>query len=176
VEKNSPVRYALTLGVICLVASGLLGTVHALTQPKIESQKKSQEEASLKEVFPVAESFEAVREGAETVFYKAFDSQKKMLGVVFKASRRGYSSDIVTLAGMDNQGVLVGIKVLSQNETPGLGSQAAEPTFLSQFSGKKVDALGTGVDAISGATITSKAIIDSVQETGQRILEKVKNA
>ncbi len=174
-EKNSAVRYALTLGIICLVASGLLGMVHAVTQPKIEAEKSSREEAALKEVFPAAESFEAVKEGTDTVYYKALDNKGDMLGVVFKAIRRGYSSDIVSLAGMDKEGALVAVKVLSQNETPGLGTQAAEPKFLGRFNGKKIDALATSVDAITGATITSMAIIDSVQETGQKILEKVKN-
>lgn len=174
-EKNSAIRYALVLGVICLVASGLLGAVHAVTQPKIEAQKTSQERAVLKEVFPAAASFEAVEEGADAVYYKALDDRGNVLGVVFKAIRRGYSSDMVTLAGMDKEGALLGVKVLSQNETPGLGTKALEPKFLKQFDGKRIDALTTSVVAITGATITSTAIIESVKEAGEKILEKVKN-
>lgn len=184
--KNNTVSYAVTLGAICLFAAALLTGVHSLTQPKIEAQMLSRVQEGLRDVFPAAERFEPIEEDGQTVYYKAFDGKNTLLGLVFQTSRRGYSSDIVTLAGMDQEGVVVRIRVLSQNETPGLGTRVTEvdskktggqarPWFQAQFDGKKVDTLDTSVDAITGATITSRAVIDAVQEKGKAILKKVKN-
>ena len=124
--KNSFVRYTLILGVICLVASVLLSVVYSLTRPKILYQKALEEQESLKDVLPAADSFEPVKEGEEVVYYKALDKEKKVLGYAFKTSRKGYSSDIVTMVGIDPSGVIANIKILSQNETPGLGTRVTE--------------------------------------------------
>jgi len=73
--------------------------------------------------------------------------------------------------GIDNKGKLIGIKILSHTETPGLGAKAAEPAFSDQFEQKNVDsvvitktkpAAENEVQAISGATITSRAVADGV--------------
>jgi Na+-translocating ferredoxin:NAD+ oxidoreductase subunit G len=174
-KKNNLSRNVLMSGIFGLASFCFLNSVCALGQAKAEEQGSMKEESALKDVLPAAESFEAVREGGQVVYYKALDADKNVLGVVFKSVRRGYSSDIVTMAGMDTKGVLVRVKVMSLNETPGLGSRAAEPLFLDRFKGKPVDGIDKSVDAVTGATITSSAIIDSVRETGMKILEKMKN-
>ncbi|MFH0941304.1 MAG: FMN-binding protein [Candidatus Omnitrophota bacterium] len=192
--KNNYVKYATTLAIICLAASGLLSVVFNLAQPKILYQQSLEEKNSLKEVFPAATSFEPVEEKDNILYYKALDKKKEALGFVFKTSKRGYSSDIVTMAGMDQNGVITYIKILSQNETPGLGSRITEvvgketfwdvllrrakitqppsPWFTAQFSGKKADELDRSIDAITGATISSRAVIESVQEKAKEILKR----
>lgn len=190
---NNFIKFPLTLFIICLAASGLLGVVHRATYPKIIGQAKAEEEQSLKDVFPQAKGFEPVKKGEEALYYKALDDAGKVLGYAFKASKRGYASDIVTMAGMDTQGKIIKIKVLYQNETPGLGSrineviqketlwdvllkkvkssEKKEPWFQAQFSGKAYDSLDRSVDTITGATITSKAVIDSVREKAVEVME-----
>ena len=195
--KNDYLRYALILTVICLAAAGLLSVVHRVTQPRINAQRLAEEQRSLKDVFPDAAAFEPVREGEEILYYNALDRQKRVVGYAFKAVRRGYSSDIVTMAGMTPDGRIVRIKILSQNETPGLGARIAEviqketfwdvvlrrvkvlsqprPWFQERFDGQDAAALSGTVDAITGATISSSAVIASVQERAAEILQRVKN-
>ncbi len=195
--KSNFFKYAATLAIICLAASGLLSVAFNITQPKILQQQLLEEANSLKEVYPAASEFEPVKEGDSVIYYKALDEDKALLGYVFKASRKGYSSVIETIAGMDTKGVITRIKVLSQNETPGLGSKINEvvsketlwdallkkvkaqatprPWFEECFSGKNAADLSQAVDTITGATISSKAVIDSVQQKAREILEKVKD-
>ena len=164
------VRYGATLAVICIIAAGLLAGVNALTNSKIISQAQAEEEASLKEVMPQAVHFEAVKSGTEILYYKAHDKDGKLVGAAFKAAGKGYSSTIETMVGMLADGTISSIKVLSQNETPGLGVKVTQPDFTDKFSGKTTDDL-SGVQAITGATISSRAVINSVQKKAQEIKE-----
>lgn len=167
-------RYALTLAAICFVASGLLGAVHNLTNTNIISQQARQEQSGLREVLPQAKSFEAVKEGENIIYYRAFGPNKRVLGYVFKASKKGYSSEIATMVGVDKDGLISRIKILSQNETPGLGTRIIEALwFQEQFKGKNANDLSNEVQVITGATITSRAVIDSIKEKAKEIMERV---
>jgi electron transport complex protein RnfG len=172
--RSDYLRYALTLAAICFVASAMLGAVYSVTNPMILSQQARQQEQGLREVMPEAMSFEAVKEGEDIIYYIAFGPNKRVLGYVFKASKKGYSSEIATMVGMDKAGLISRIKILSQNETPGLGTRIIEALwFQEQFRGKNPDDLSNGVQAITGATITSRAVIDSIKEKAKYIMERV---
>ena len=119
------VRYGSILGLICIVAAGFLAGVNALTNSRIIAQAQAEEGAGLKEVVPQGTHFEAVKSGEKTLYYKAHDKEGKLIGVAFKALAKGYSSDIETLVGMLPDGTILAIKILNQNETPGLGSRVA---------------------------------------------------
>jgi electron transport complex protein RnfG len=162
------VRYGFILTVICVIAAGLLAAVNSLTKSRIIAQAQAEEEAGLKEVLPGAEKFEAVKEDSEILYYRGTDKEGKFLGVAFKASGKGYSSVVETLVGMNAEGKIMAIKVLSQNETPGLGMRVTEDSFTGQFANKNTQEL-SGVQAISGATISSRAVIDSVMEKAGEI-------
>ncbi len=169
------VRYGLILMLICVVASGLLAAVNALTKEKIIAQARAEEEASLKEVLPGAVRFEPALSGAELLYFKGYDTKDRLIGVAFKASGKGYSSQIETMAGMLLNGTITAIKVVSHNETPGLGSRVAEPEFAAQFSDKKLGQFAQ-VQAITGATISSKAVINSVQRKAEEVRGLLKDA
>ncbi|MBM3250325.1 MAG: RnfABCDGE type electron transport complex subunit G [Candidatus Omnitrophica bacterium] len=159
-------RYAAVLGTICLVASASLAVVNSLTRDKIIAQAQAEEEASLKEVMPAADHFEAVKKDTETLYYRALDKDGSLIGICFKAEAKGYSSTVQTVAGMFKDGTINAIKVVSQNETPGLGTKVTEPSFTDQFKGKK----GLEeVQAITGATISSRAVIDSVAKKAEEL-------
>jgi len=162
------VRYGFILTLICSVAAGLLAGVNSLTKSRIIAQAQAEEEASLREVIPQGEYFEIVKSDSDIVYYKAYDKQKKLIGVAFKAAAKGYSSTIETMVGMKTDGMITAIKVLNQNETPGLGAQVTEASFTGQFSHKKLQDLNQ-VEAITGATISSKAVIDSVKKKAEEI-------
>ncbi|MDD5098000.1 MAG: RnfABCDGE type electron transport complex subunit G [Candidatus Omnitrophica bacterium] len=167
-------RYGFILGLICVLAAGLLAGVNALTRVKIADQAKAEEQAALKEVMPQAAKFTPVGQAEEVLYYKAFDSDDQLVGFIFKASEKGYSSVIQTLAGMNLQGVISAIKVISQNETPGLGMRITENKFTGQFKNQDTASL-SGVQAITGATISSRAVMDSVIKKAQVIKELIKN-
>ncbi|MDD2866119.1 MAG: FMN-binding protein [Candidatus Omnitrophica bacterium] len=195
--QNNFIRYAATLAIICLAASGLLSVVYNVTQPKIAAQAKMEEESALKDVYPGAERFEPVAEKGSVLYYKALNASGELLGYAFKAEKKGYSSTIVTMVGMDTKGIIKRIKILSQNETPGLGSRIEEvrqketfwdvvlkkvkivqkprPWFQAQFDGKDYKTLDRNVEAITGATISSLAVVVSVEEKAKEVMEKTQD-
>jgi electron transport complex protein RnfG len=169
-------RYGFILAFICVVAAGLLAAVNMLTGPKILAAALSEEQAALKEVMPLAAKFTAVKPDAdkEILYYKAFDKQGKLMGFVFKAGGKGYSSVIQTLAGIFLDGKISAIKIIALNETPGLGMRVTENKFTDQF--KQQNSLDlSGVQAITGATISSRAVMNSVMQKAEEIKELIKN-
>lgn len=195
--KNNFIRYAATLAIICLAASGLLSIVYNVTQPKIAAQAKMEEESALKDVYPGAARFEPVEDKGSVLYYKALNASGELLGYAFRAEKKGYSSVIVTMAGMDIEGVIKRIRVLSQNETPGLGSRIEEvrqqetfwdvvfrkvriaqkprPWFQARFDGKSYKALDCNAETITGATISSLAVIVSVEKKAKEVMEKAQD-
>ncbi len=170
------IRYGFILALICVVAAGFLAGVNTLTRPKILAQAQAEEQAALKEVMPSAAKFTEIKSvvDGQILYYKAFDNQDKLMGFVFKASGKGYSGTIETLAGIFLEEKISAIKVISQNETPGLGVKVTENKFQDQFKNKEARDL-SGVQVISGATISSRAVTNSVMKKAQEIRELVKN-
>jgi electron transport complex protein RnfG len=167
-------RYGLTLALICVVASASLAVVNSITKARIIAQARAEEENSLKGVLPEAENFQPVKSGEDIIYYKAFTKDGKFIGIAFKASGKGYSSTIETMVGMNKDGIITAIKVLNQNETPGLGARVVEPSFTERFNQKNIQNLDE-VQAITGATISSTAVIDSVKKKAQELKELIKN-
>ena len=168
------IKYGFILSLICIVASGLLAGVNSLTRSIILAQVRQEEEASLREVIPGSEHFEPVKKGEDIIYYKAYNKDGKFIGVAFKATGKGYSSTIETMAGMTKDGSITAIKILNQNETPGLGAGIVESSFTGQFANKNIQGLN-GIQAITGATISSKAVIDSVREKTKEIQKLIKD-
>lgn len=179
-KKLNYLKWTATLLILCLASPGLISVLQRWAQDKVCVRQTCEEFSNLKEVYPSANSFLPVRHNNKILYYKALDHQKKVLGYVFEASAKGYSGDIVTMAAVDLGGTIVRIKILSQNETPGLGARITEAIsgnnarswFQERFSGKKIESLDRSVDAIAGATVSSKAVIDSIQKRAKEILGK----
>ncbi len=129
------------------------------------------EELNLKDVFPEAGKFTPVKKGEEVIYYKAENKEGKLIGAVFKAVGKSYADNIETLVGMRNDGTITAIKVLSQNETPGIGSRITEPAFTNQFRNIK-DV--SGVQAITGASVSCYAVIESVKKKAGEIKKLLK--
>lgn len=164
-------RYAGILAVICLIASSLLAGVNGITKPRIAAQAYAQEQNALREVLPEAVSFEPVCDATETLYYKGLSASGDLVGYAFKAQGKGYAGVIETMVGMTPEGVITAVWVIQQNETPGLGSRVAEDDFTGQFPGQNA-ALLEDAQAITGATISSRALIDSVKSAAVRVIEK----
>lgn len=167
-------RFAFILGLIALSAGGLLAVVNAVTAPRIAAQAELEEQAALKELLPEAAAFTPVFRGDAVFFYKGLDKNGKLLGVLFKAAGKGYSGMIETMVCMDTQAGIKAIKVLNQNETPGLGSKIAGSSFAAGFRGIEAGGIA-GVQAITGATISSRAVISSVGLKAAEVREALRD-
>lgn len=196
---NNLSRFVLVLFLVNLAAAAILAGVYTVTRPKIEAQKKMAEAKALKEVMPesVGNRLEKVEDG-DVEYWKVFkDENYRPSGYVFIAKKYGYSSVIETMVGMKRDGSITGARILNQNETPGLGAKIVEilsdktlksalkgllsrkkepekkilPYFTEQFKGANVKNIDiSDIDAITGATISSKAVVESIREKGSEIL------
>ena len=185
---NKIVKNTLILTAITVVAGLLLGVVYGVTKdPIAKAQEKAKQEA-FRSVLSDAETFESDTEfdaDAASALLKengytsddiselaeGKDASGETVGyVVNVTSHEGYGGDIDISVGIREDGTVTGIEMLSISETAGLGMKAKDdPSWGKQFAGKKADAFsvvkdgsGSGddakIDAISGATITSKAV------------------
>ena len=172
--KSSFVNMTVCLLAICLVCSGLLAGVYALTAEPIAAAAAAKNEAAIKEVLPeTAVTIEEERtvdfEGASYAYNLAYDELGNTVGVAINVAPVGFGGPISIKVGFDANGVIWNTKVLSQAETPGLGAKCVEPAFSDQFKGfdpaqKKlaVKKDGGDVDAITASTITSRAYADGI--------------
>jgi Na+-translocating ferredoxin:NAD+ oxidoreductase subunit G len=153
----------LVLMIISIVAAISLAYVNNITESKILVQRDLAVQNSLKEIIPQADQFKELN-GIFTAYKNGIQ-----IGVVKKTTTRGYSSNIVMLIGVvDNK--ITGVKIMSQSETPGLGTNTANPEYLKQYIGKtlqeaKLKKDGGKIDAITGATISSRAVANAVSKS-----------
>ena len=164
---------------ICAIAGGALSIVNAITKPRIELQKKLALERALLSALPNADKNAIIPfEEAGLKFYKGYASPDttNLSGYAFVAFGVGYSSTIETMVGVDTTFQITGLSVIHQLETPGLGTKIEEikygeekPWFLVQFSGKSWQGLAVDKDkgdisSITGATISSRAVTQSIHQ------------
>jgi electron transport complex protein RnfG len=173
-------KFGMILGIICLAATLVLAVTYEITKPKIEAQLKNEESAALKEILPGADTFK--EKSIDGIEY--FDAMKSgsLVGYCIRVVANGYSGYIRIVVGIDRSGLIKGVQVLEQYETPGLGSKITEVKqgekdawFLRQFKGKSASTvtLKKDVDAITGATISSSAVTNAIRETVTDFLSKV---
>lgn len=166
---------ALSLFVICIVVTALLGLTNAVTAPKIEELAVETQEAAKKEVLADAASFGDAEQtqlsGTTYTYYKGLAADGSVMGYVVETVSKGYGGDISLMVGVGVDGTVQGVSILSINETAGLGMNAENPEFLEQFLGKsgtigvqKNGSSDTEIQALTGATITSEAMADGVNQ------------
>lgn len=185
-EKKSMIKDALILFAITLVAGLLLGFVYDVTKEPIAQQKAKAKAEACRNVFTDAESFETMMgEDGPTAYFiagmdsnvdidevmQALDASGQLMGYVITVTdHEGYGGDIQFSMGVKLDGTLNGISLLSISETAGLGMKAGD-VLVPQFANKKVAQFtytksgstdDSEIDAISGATITTNAIVNGV--------------
>lgn len=185
--SNESIKDTIILTLITLIAGLLLGVVYEITKEPIAAEQKRAKEEAYKKVFVDADSFEVVdlevakveadlaANGFDVTIneaMKVFDKSGNATGYVLTVTdHEGYGGDIQFAMGVKSDGTVNGISFLSISETAGLGMKAAEEDFMKQFAGKNVESFkytknGASVDgeidAISGATITTNAVVNGV--------------
>lgn len=170
------IKLGLILFLVCLGASLSLGLTYVFTQGRVEAREAANIEEGLKEVWPEPEVKFEKKSYENFIYYEVYNKRKDLRGYIAIAEGKGYSGPIKAMAGVNSSGVIKGIKILEQQETPGLGSRIMESNFLNQFlgqTGPKIElAKEKGRDkiaAISGATISSQGVTDSVKSVVEKL-------
>lgn len=174
----------LSLGLIGIVAGGLLGGMYAITKEPIANAEKQQLTESIAQVVPKfdnspEEDRDTVEiEGKEFVVYPAFENGKLNGAAVLGYTMEGFSGEVVVLCGFDSKGNVVDYRVIRHAETPGLGAKMEEwfhdptgarsvigknPSVESFYVTKDKDKNGQ-IDAITAATISSRAFLGVMRE------------
>lgn len=167
VEKTSVwssiLKPAVVLVVICAIVGFLLGTVNNLTLPVITANREASARATYSALIPDAADFAAVPCDVPgvTAFMEASDG----LGYAVIAQSKGYSSQVPMAVAFDDEGIITNVIGMSNTETPGLGTKVQLPAFTDQFVGREAEPMAIDdIDAITGATISSKAALAALNE------------
>ena len=157
------IKMAVLLMVICAVVSAVLGAVNMVTAPVIADIAAEKTAAAYNEVLPTTGEYEMLDYSDTNVTAVA----KCAEGTVVEVSISGSQSMLALAIGVDNDGVITGVSVIDHGETPGLGAKSTEAEWRAQFvgqsSGLALDKKGGEVAPLTGATITSQAIVDACQ-------------
>ena len=174
-KKDTLLNMFVALFVICIVAGGVLGIVFNATKDPIAAAENAKRTAAIKNVLPEFNTLKTVNvksamEDAEIPFHLAYDADNNFIGAAVETfTNKGFSGNISLMVGILADGTIKNISVLQHAETPGLGSKMEEESFKNQFNDKNADSFnfsvkkdGGDVDAITAATISSRAFCDAV--------------
>lgn len=198
--KNSFMKDALVLTLITLISGCFLGGAYGMTKEKIAEINRASTIASYQAVMPAEEyddsSYASALESAisdGTVaadnggasllsVVAAKDASGAEIGYIIKGQAAGYGGNVVVVVGVDAELKLTGISFPETlPETAGLGQKALEPAFYEQFAGKGTKLSvkkggGAGedeIDAISGATMTSTAVVNTVNASTEFVQDYI---
>jgi len=180
---NGLPRLVIALTVITIGAGLLLSVVESLTREPIAEQRRLETLRALQSVLPdfdndpgadsVQLAYGQDKKGRELkrTFYRG-RSGREISGIAFPViAPDGYSGNIVIMVGVDPEGKVAGLEILSHAETPGLGDKIARDEFKGQFKGKTLDGVdwrvkkdGGEFDQITGATISPRAVVKAVHK------------
>ena len=175
-EKQGIIKAVVVLVVICLVISGALAVVNSFTAPVSAANAEARETAARHELIPEA-GFEQVTDGLPENVLSAYVGKAadgSVAGYVITTSGKGFGGTIQVMVAISPEGTILRCKTLDvSSETKTLGGQTANESYYGQYEGQ--DSSLSGVQAISGATITSTAYKGCVQ-TAFAAYETVKEA
>ncbi len=176
-KESTFLNMFLTLFIVTALSSLAASAVYNLTKGPIAEVARLKQQRAIEQVMPGFTSYNehkvmpARGKDSLTFFYGFKDDEK--LGVAINSyTHTGYSGLIKIMVGFTPDGTIKNVEVLTQKETPGLGTKMAEPKFKDQFAGKNLAEFedhnilvkkdGGVIDAITAATITSRAFCDAV--------------
>ena len=168
-------RLPLTLFLITTIVAGLLGLVNYVTADTIAEQIAQKAENAMRQVLE-ADSYEPLdvpEESAVTAAYCAGDR-----GYVVRVAPNGFGGAIDMMVGVDVSGAVTGVAIVSQSETASLGANCTREDFRAQFTGKtgtlSVSKDGGEIEALTGATVTSRAVTEGVNTALEFVQEVLK--
>ena len=160
----------LKLFVVCLLSVAALAAVNMFTTRKIADNEEKSKQLALSHVLP-ASSFEKqeLKDNSYGVFemYKGLDESGTIAGAVIFLNTKGYGGDITVAVGVSATGEITGVEVNSHGETPGLGERVTHKEFLDQFKGGRAPYKLKDIDGITGATISTNAMIKGINSAAE---------
>jgi electron transport complex protein RnfG len=180
------IKLGLILLLISLIAAVILAFTNSATAERIQSQKDAKNEQARMDVLPMATSFEAldseVLKGLIADYPTLSDvytgiKDGEIVGFVIRTQPSAYGGAIEVVTGVDRAGKIMGVRIGKHAETPGLGAKATLAAFYEQYTNKlaqsvsvsKTRSSDTEIQAIAGATITSVAVTDGVNLSGNLV-------
>lgn len=151
------------VAVICIVITGALAVTNSVTKPIIEEKNREAQEKARQELLPEADEFTAIEVDVSNVIdvYRADNGA----GTVVTSTAKGYGGVMTVMVAFEPGGAIQKIKVTDSKETQGIGSKVTcDPAFWSRFEGLESRTLmiGRNIDGLSGATVSSKALVSAV--------------
>jgi electron transport complex protein RnfG len=176
------IKIAINLVVIYLIGGAILAGVYAKTSPLIFKNNEEAKKQALKELMPEADDIKKMGDWTIHEKHAEYFVAKKgdeIIGYVVQSYGKGYSSYINTLISVDKDFKVQKINILGHAETPGLGDEIETESFKKQFKGKDIEHLKVlktetteYIQAISGATISSRAVTEDAVKKGVDFLIK----
>jgi Na+-translocating ferredoxin:NAD+ oxidoreductase subunit G len=168
-ETSSVIKVAMNLFGACLVSGLIIAWVYYMTAETAAAKVIELKNESMRNLVADADEFKDVEGRKEWV---AVYSKGKVSAYVVPVQSKGYGGKIKMLAAVSTDGTVLNYAILGHNETPGLGDKAGKPAFMSQIKGKNASQLAVTKDplnkehvhAISGATITSRAVVKGLKD------------
>jgi len=177
-KKYSIFQIAMNLTVTCLVSGAVIAGTYFITAPVALKTAAKIKTDSMKSLVVGAQKFNPIKGKAE---WFTAEKDGKIVAYVVPAESKGYGGAIKMLVSVTPQGKIINFDILDSKETPGLGDNASKDPFKNQFKGKEVKQLEvtkdpTKVDqiqAMTGATISSKAVTKGIKEAVQKVTQFV---
>ena len=175
-------KITLNLVIVYLAGGLILAAVYAKTSPIMYRNALLAKETALRQLIPEADKIEKAGDWSvheKNAEYFIAEKGGKIIGYIVQSYGKGYSSYIDTLIAVDTNFKVQRISILDQKETPGLGDEIDTAAFKKQFEGKDVDHLKVlktetteDIQAVSGATISSRAVTEDAVRNGVDFLIK----
>ncbi len=168
-KPDSMARLVIILFAVTAIVAFLLGLVDFVTRDRIAANIKAKTDAAMAAVLE-ADNYDAIEytdaSGLVNSVYQATDASGTILGYVSEVSPSGFGGAISMVVGVDINGSVTGVSIVKMTETSGLGANAGNTSFREQYIGKSgslaVDKDGGEITALTGATVTSRAVTDGV--------------
>lgn len=170
-KKESSALYFLRIGgtllLICAIVALVLSFVNTVTQEKIAQNETEQKRTAMVELFgsdkieyTELDRLESDGERVEAVYRVAEDGSTVGYSVLVLSP--GFGGDVQLMVAVTADKTVIGVKIVSMSETPGLGTRVDDADYLSQYAGVTAGLSASEVDMISGATKSSKAVLNGV--------------
>lgn len=167
------IKMVLAMTVLGMISAALLTGVYAWTNPIIEANLRQIFFEKIEEYLPEAKDTENITEEDQyPEIHVVYGPDDELIGFMIENTAGGYEGDILYFAIADEEGYIKGVEVIEHTETPGIGAEIEREEFRQQFVGKHYTdsfAAGDEIDIISGATVSSQAMIASLRNTMQEL-------
>ncbi len=166
----------LKLLLICAVIAGIVSLVYSVTLETYQKNLQATKDAAMGTIFGRDDlTGEAIETSDGSVIYRVSASGEH-IGYCVEGAADGFGGTLELMVGYTPEGEIVGVSIVALSETPGLGSKVNDAAYLEQYVGNTGElTLGEDVDAISGATVSSRAVITAVNRATEALVSNIES-